>query len=448
MPDVLTVRLPGSDARTRYIVETVLGEGAGLPLLCVPEDRADVAFAWNGDAANLRLHPAIAPIGALDNLLTVHPSQVDAVDLSSPQAEEHRRDLLSALFHVVAGTEEVESNQRDGHDRFAASSSRLFRAGYDVVPLVDLWGDALLRWITGDAFIRRPERAAQVEVSHDVDAPFRYRFQSAARMARSVAGSFARGNLREGLGSPFGWVNARLNSSGRDPFDHFAWMMDAAEEAGLRATYYVIAGHTGGAIDGDYDVFDPVMMALWDRILSRGHRIGVHPSYESFRSVDVLRSERARVIEIHERLRRPVNDVPVRMHYLRYDPLVTPGCLAAAGFTSDSTLGFADRSGFRRGTCRPFRLWDHGTSRPLDLVEHPLMIMDATLLAQRYEALDQSGVAERVDAIASQCRRYGGILTLLWHNNYFSEPWHFEAFRSALRAIDGTPGSERSVKSL
>lgn len=444
---MLTVRLPGGDARTRYIVETVLGEGVGLPLICLSEDRADVAFAWNGDEIEGRLHPATASLDALDNLLAMSPSEAEAVDLSSQLTDGHRRDLLSALFHVIAGTEEVESSQRDGHDRFAASSSRLFRSGYDIVPFVDLWGDVLARWIMrGDASTLRLSRSARVEVSHDVDAPFRYRFQPAARMVRSAVSSLVRGSLREGLITPFGWMNARLGGSARDPFDHFAWMMDEVEAAGLRATYYIIAGHSGGKIDGDYDVFNPIMMGLWDQILSRGHRIGVHPSYESFRSVDVLRSERARVLEVHERLRRPVDDVPVRMHYLRYDPLVTPGCLAAAGFKSDSTLGFADRSGFRRGTCRPFRLWDHVSARPLNLVEHPLMIMDATLLAQRYESLDCLGVGQRVDAIADQCRLYGGILTLLWHNNYFSEPWHFGAFRSALFASDRMTTPMPSVK--
>jgi hypothetical protein len=196
-------------------------------------------------------------------------------------------------------------------------------------------------------------------------------------------------------------------------------------------------------MDGDYDIHHPDMMRLWEEILRRGHRIGVHPSYNSYRSADVLKREHERVLSMLRQFGVQTEALPVRMHYLRFDPKVTPSLLAEAGFSSDSTLGFADRSGFRRGTSRPFRLWDLERDRPLDLEEHPLIAMDATLLRPSYENLDREPLVARMDRLASWCRRAGGEMTILWHNNYFSEPWHFEAYRSILTTHAAAAGTRQ-----
>jgi hypothetical protein len=162
----------------------------------------------------------------------------------------------------------------------------------------------------------------------------------------------------------------------------------------------------------------------------------VHPSYNSYRSLNLLTREHERVVLLLRDLGVAVEALPVRMHYLRFDPNVTPGLLDKAGFTFDSSLGFADRSGFRRGTSRPFRLWDFAGDRPLRIEERPLIAMDATLLRRDYEGLDRESLASRMTHLANGCA-HGGAMTILWHNNYFSQPWHFEAYRSVLE-LGGT----------
>lgn len=434
-PDALKVLIPAGDLRTRYVIEAVLRDGAGLPMEIVEHPLPGVEFV-HGDA---RLCLAAADrsfTGSVPPLLTHTPDRIDAIDLLSVEHRGLGELLLSALFHVLAGTEEVESGERDQHDRFPAAKSRLFAAGYGDAPFVDLWGDAIVRalqrlWPALQADQRHP----LLSLSHDVDAPYRYPFQSPMALMRAIASDGLRGRWSQAARAPVEWARVRAGDIGRDPFDHFAWMMDQAEEVGARSTFYVIAGHSGGRVDGDYDVDHPVMMRLWQSILDRGHRLGVHPSYNSFRSLPTLERERDRVIEIHRKLGLPFEIPPVRMHYLRFDPALTPALLAAAGFSDDSSLGFADHSGFRRGTCRPFALWDHASQRPLDLIEHPLLAMDATLLAERYEHLDQSRMEHRIETLAGWCRRFRGELTLLWHNNYFEQSWHFATYRAALRLL-------------
>jgi hypothetical protein len=392
------------------------------------------------------LTPAIQPFEvALLPLLKMSPAQLMTANPGDPAIDEAiSGPLLSALFHVLAGSEEASSDERDAHDRFPASASRLFAAGYDDLPFVDLWRQILIKTIEerlGARFCKVP--CFSIDATHDVDAPFRFHFQSFWKWGRSLAGNIARGELGAMFSSAAGWITAKAKTGRPDPFDHFDWMMTQAEKNGSRCTFYVIAGHSDRRLDGDYDIRHPLMMSLWDSILKRGHRMGVHPSYNSYRSLDVLTREHERMILLLRDLGLSVEALPVRMHYLRFDPKVTPRLLDKAGFKYDSTLGFADRSGFRRGTSRPFRLWDFANDRALQIEERPLIAMDATLLRKDYEALDREGVANRMARLAQGCAHGGGSMTILWHNNYFSQPWHFQAYRSILElGKTSRPGGE------
>ena len=55
---------------------------------------------------------------------------------------------------------------------------------------------------------------------------------------------------------------------------------------------------------------------------------------------------------------------------------------------TDSTLGWAERPGFRSGFSFPYRLYDLGRERAHSLVEVPLVLMDGTLDAAHYLGLE------------------------------------------------------------
>lgn len=434
-------------ARTAYVLREIF-DGLGVQI-----DWERAADRWVTIAASASDHRLIMrAVGddwqaALDRWLAVRPADLEALNLleNAPSIDPViiGDDLLTAAFHVLSGTEEVASDVRDRHERFPASASRLFRAGYDLVPFVDLLAEAIWRAVARFwPELTRDQRRASLNVSHDVDAPYRHAFQTPLRMVRDIVGSIARGAVLDAIATPIRWSQVRAGYLSRDPFDNFDWMMRVLEDRGERATFYVIVGRTGGRIDGDYAADHPIMMKLWEQIVRRGHRIGLHPSYNAFRSASVLRSEYDRLAKILGALAVPHSPLSVRMHYLRFDPLVTPALLAETGFGEDSSLGFADRSGFRRGTCRPFHLWDPAGEKALPLVERPLLAMDATLLSARYEALDEAGGWSRLAQLGGWCHRLGGEMVALSHNNYFEKPWHFAIHK---RLIDEWPGVSRAV---
>lgn len=89
------------------------------------------------------------------------------------------------------------------------------------------------------------------------------------------------------------------------------------------------------------------------------------------------------------------------------------------GFDCDCSLGFTDRVGFRFGYCLPFHPYDHSTKKAMKIWEVPLQIIDYTLLVDNNLTNDQ--IFESIGQIADEVRQFGGILSLLWHNDTFDE---------------------------
>lgn len=90
--------------------------------------------------------------------------------------------------------------------------------------------------------------------------------------------------------------------------------------------------------------------------------------------------------------------------------------VAAAGIRDGYTLGFADVAGFRMGTCQPFPVFDPIEFRHIEATEHPLAVMDCTLVWKRYMGLSQVDAIRYCVALAEEVRNHGGELVVLWHS--------------------------------
>jgi hypothetical protein len=328
-------------------------------------------------------------------------------------------DILGACFFMLSRYEEIVDPSRDAHDRFPAQASIAFREGFLDRPIVDeyanlLWGALVSLWPQ----LRRRRPNPCLRVSHDVDAPFLYAFQSASRLARSIAGDvIRRRKWSAAISMPRDWLRVKLGADGNDPYYTFDWIMDRSEAASLRSTFNFICGHGPLGMDGDYNIEHPRMRRLLRRIHERGHEIGLHGSYETLDQSDRLAQE-------FERLRRVCGEEGIaqdrwggRQHYLRWRMPITARAWVRAGLDYDASLGFAEAPGFRSGTSREHALFDAEAGRVLALRERPLLAMDATLLDRRYLALDNEAALERLLLLRGRAESHGGDFNLLWHNN-------------------------------
>ena len=94
----------------------------------------------------------------------------------------------------------------------------------------------------------------------------------------------------------------------------------------------------------------------------------------------------------------------------------------------------------------PFRIFDVDANRALDLWEFPLVVMDSALFNRQKLTPDQA--IDQTKAVLSQCKEFGGVGVVLWHNVLWDEidfpGWgrHFESI------MEWTMGSGARTMSL
>jgi hypothetical protein len=169
--------------------------------------------------------------------------------------------------------------------------------------------------------------------------------------------------------------------------------------------------------------------AVVDWLHEIGGECGVQPGYNTYRSPEKLRRE----IVI---LRDVLGEHPFggRQHYLRWCPdtwIDWENC----GLAYDSSVGFAEQTGFRAGTCVPYRPWLFPLNRQADLLEIPLIVMDRTLL--EYMKLTKDQAIGDVKKLTARCRSVGGVFTILWHNDAFLDPFYRNVYLGLLEILQG-----------
>jgi peptidoglycan/xylan/chitin deacetylase (PgdA/CDA1 family) len=318
-------------------------------------------------------------------------------------------DVIASAFWHLSRWEE-RTAPRDRHGRMAAASSLTDPER----PAVD----ALLERFRAATGLGR-RAGFTVVLTHDIDAPLRWTGR------RSVISAGAR--LKAAIGHRHG-VELSAEARGlaslplhalrrRDPNWSFARIREIEAAHDARSTYFLLAGHHHPA-DGDRAAYDRVRARLVDVLAAQGDEVGLHPSYTT--------SDHPARLEDEKRRLESVTGTPlrsVRFHFLRHDTHLSLPQLDRLGFALDSSQGYADRPGMRAGFSFPYRPYDIAAERPLDLIELPLAVMDATLSDQRYLGLSAEDGLRRAVAVLERVAAAGGTVAVLWHNDRFAGPY-------------------------
>ncbi|MFD1007276.1 polysaccharide deacetylase family protein [Oceanisphaera ostreae] len=344
-------------------------------------------------------------------------------------------DILGLTYWVLNRVEEIDRTDLDNHGRFPATSSHAFKHGYLERPVVDEWLHVLGQVIQKQwPQVELKQHQFSMKVSHDVDAPSRYGFSSTKGMIRGMAGDvLKRKNFKSALTAPF----IRLNSSKKlhpaDPFNTFDWIMEQSEQHGLVSAFYFICGRTDASKDADYEPEHPAIRELMRRIHTRGHEIGLHPSYNSYQAPEAIAAEAERLRAVMREEGISQNILGGRMHYLRWEHPTTLQAWNDAGMSYDSTLSYADLPGFRCGTCYEYPAFNSVTQQILKIRIRPLIAMECTIIAERYMGLGYGKEAEsKFLELKEKCRKVKGCFTLLWHNSHFANQEDLTLYKQIL----------------
>jgi hypothetical protein len=460
-PPLLRVAVPASRMAERtYAATVVLSEQLGLRHELVPEDRDDIDLSLPSEPGRSVTMPdaflgRVPESGWLtpESLPPVPPRSVEPDPLGAPRVEPDLPllfasvpaataqvgdqgvalaiDVLGAAVFMLGRYEEIAAPAADEHDRYPSSASLASRGGFVTRPLLDEYVE-LLRAAVEHVWpgLASPAPPASLVVSHDVDWPLcaprgRAGLRTAAGDVAVRRDPILAARRLVALGP---W--ARRGSRRLDPCNSFDLIMDAVEAAGLRSSFYFMA-EGAHPLDGDYRLDDPWILGLIARIDSRGHEVGLHPSYATLEDPGLIATELGR-------LRRACDAVGVhparwggRHHFLRWRAPTSWRAWADAGLDYDASLGWADTAGFRSGTCREHPVFDLRAGEPIGLRERPLVVMEGALLGHGVAA---GQLPERVAELRRACAVVGGPCSLLWHNSRLMERRDVAAFREVLAA--------------
>lgn len=288
-------------------------------------------------------------------------------------------DIFASCFFMLTRWEEIANSTLDKHERFPATASLAYRYDFLHRPIVNEYVEMLWSMMKHLGFMgKRKQRCFTPVLTHDIDDPFK---------------DFEKNGFD-------------------DSFNTFDYLMDKSEELDVKSHFYLMdRGVTD--IDKRYFLSDKGMVWLINHIKSRGHTLGIHPSYATYRDSKLLKLEMSNVSNA-------IGDTIdlSRQHYLRFEISTTWRLLDEVGIKSDSTLGYADMDGFRCGCCYEYSVFDALERKHLRLKESPLIAMDSTyfgyLQNQNYETILRK-LAYYIDVIA----KYDGQFVLLVHNSSF-----------------------------
>ena len=319
-------------------------------------------------------------------------------------------DIVAASFYMLTRWEETVIENKDEHNRFLAIDSLAYKNNFLHRPIVNEYVEILYHILKSFGLDQiRKVRKYTTLATHDVDRPFLW--NSTLGKIRSIGASLLIRRNKEEIK-----LRAQNIVTGTDQFDTFDLLMDMSESIGEKAHFFFMAGGET-EFDNFYQLGEQAVIYLIKRIKERNHCIGIHPSYNTYNNTEMLSSEIDAL-----KMATGMEVTASRQHYLRFDTSSTWNNLEDADVRWDSTMGYQDEAGFRSGVCYTYPLYDIYNRKQLNLLEKPLIVMDATLL--RYEKLQIEQALSRVENLQKEVHRYQGEFVFLWHNSSFnSQEW-------------------------
>jgi hypothetical protein len=447
---ILVVQTPRSHAPERdYILDVLLGDFLGLPWRRVSDERRDVRITladqpgeiclpdmlfsvpdtdWLAEASMPRRPlPHWDTRDLADDITLVEPVVPLIYGDPNPRAQSEGGavtlpvDIFGSAFFMLCRYEELVTPDRDGHDRFPAGASVAFQEGFLERPVVDEYVEIL--WSAMSALwprLQRKRHRARTFVTCDVDSAISFRGRWLPVIRRMGGDLLEHRSCSLAIRTPVSAWRTSRGDLGADPdWAGLHWMMDINEQAGHSVAFYFIPKVTDGRFDKPVSMDDPRTRALLREMSGRGHEVGIHPGYQTYRNPETMEDSISSLRSVLHEEGIQQTEIGGRQHFLRWESPTTARLWDTNDLAYDSTLSYADRPGFRCGTCREYPLFDLEQRVPLRLRERPLVVMECSVIASRYLGLGYSDAAlEHMLFLRNICHQFQGNFTFLWHNSH------------------------------
>ena len=370
-------------------------------------------FEWDANNAGID-----NPIGAPLPIIGLRDTTVNLIEKSRGQTKINF-DFLGMVYFALGRIEELVDYKGDIHERFKFKDSHACKHGYIERPYIDEWFKVLCQILFQEKLIKEiPKSNNKILLSHDVDRPAKYAFTDVIAFSKTFVKDIISRNYKDAIYLGLNRFIKPRRFIKKDPYNTFDYLMRVSEQAGLKSTFYFLAGKSSKTKDADYLLRDKEILNLIKKISDRGHFIGIHPSYNSYLSEKVIENESSNLIKVLESLGVNQNFLKSRMHYLKFKHPYTYRHLAKNGIVENSSIGFAEHAGFRSGTCWPYPVYDPIDQVELPIIESPLIAMDVSLYGSSYMNLKgHKNIQRKLIQLYDTTCRVGGRFEFLWHNS-------------------------------
>lgn len=412
--------------RVRYIFQVLLGDMLGLSVFTTSNKdeferetgpKMSYTHAPLANEIHFRSHGLLHESGVKDQNIRISENHHGKYFYAVNSAESVMNfDVFSASFFLLSRYEECLPHIRDQYNRFEASESIGFKNGFLTEPVVDQW---LLR-IKETLMAKFPEltfkqRTYTFISTIDIDNAYAFKNKGFIR----TIGAFGRSFLKLDLKDVVYRTNVLLGRR-KDPYDTYDFQLKLQKEHGLNTIYFFLLADYG-VNDKNVPYNNQEFQSLIKHLADYA-QIGIHPGFNSNQKNEKLKNEKKRLEKI---IHRPVTRS--RQHFLILHLPHTYQRLIDQDILEDHSMGYAEHTGFRAGTCTPYRFYDLDLETETQLMVYPFAVMEATL--KYYMKLSPEEAKQRISEMVAKVRSVNGTFIGLWHNETLSDEGIWEGWR-------------------
>jgi hypothetical protein len=312
-------------------------------------------------------------------------------------------DILKASFYLLSGQQEIETKNKDKYGRFQFEDSIQYKLKFTEIPLVNYYFDIL---------------KTAIEKAFNIIIPFKNKFTTCLTHDIDEVNSAWKHRIRLAIENkkPFKGLSFYIKHLFKPfyPWRNIEQILAYEKSINVTSTFFFLTNDNkvDQIKNADYSLDEKHIKKMFHLITKGNNEIALHGSYKT-----------------HDNLSDFNNDINAlkrttkgnRFHFLMWDMNKTPSIIEKANLKYDSTLGFQEHIGFRNGICTPFYLYDFTNNRPYCFIEIPLTIMDCSLAFKEYMNLSPDEALKKVEFIITETKKFEGVLTVNWHNTFFSD---------------------------
>lgn len=314
-------------------------------------------------------------------------------------------DIFSASFYLLTRYEEYLPFVKDQAGGFPVEESTAFEENFLNRPVVDLWAFQFLE-VLKEKYdtVRFPKRKYNLGIFIAVHEAFAFRYKGLLRqiigfLNQLILGDFHKAWLR---------IKTQLRLI-KDPFNVYDNLVEFAKQENIKMKMFFQLSDFSKVnrnINHHKSHYQRLIKSMGDYFTT-----GLLPGEQAIKETNTFKKEKNRWKEI---AKQDLTSVLVKKFPLSFPESYIN--FEKAFIKEDFSMGYAQKLGFRAGTCTPFLFYNLNTEETT-----PLRITPYVLNSEIFSTTSENEIAMQLQQIKKDVSKVNGSLNLIFENTDFVE---------------------------